>query len=225
MATGFMAWRETKRVAHSSAAGVACLLASFAAQATDVGVVGLFPGKAVVVINGGDPRTLSVGAKVNDVRLISVDNESATLDFDGKRHRLTIGQHAISRSGGDQGGQSVTLSADAGGHFSTVGTVNGATVRFLVDTGASMVALGAADARRANIDYRKGEPGMAMTANGPAQIWKVKLNTVRVGDVVLNEVDAMVHTHDLPVALLGMSFLNRMEMKRDGETMTLRKRY
>ena len=54
---------------------------------------------------------------------------------------------------------------------------------------------------------------------------RVKLDTVRVGEIVLNNVDAMVHQNDLPIALLGMSFLNRMEMQRNGETMTLKKRY
>jgi aspartyl protease family protein len=225
MATGFMEWRRVERAAHFSAAAAVCLLAAFSARATEVGVVGLFPGKAVLVIDGGNPRTLSVGAKAGDVKLIGVDKEAATLEFDGGRHRLTIGQHAYSGAESGKAGQSVTLTADARGHFSTVGTVNGATVRFLVDTGASMVSLGASDARRANIDIRNGEPGMAMTANGPTRVWKVKLNTIKVGDITMNEVDASVHAIDLPVALLGMSFLNRMEMKRDGETMTLRKRY
>ena len=212
-------------MAHSSAAAVVCLLAALPAQATDVGVVGLFPGKAVVVVNGGSPRTLSIGAKADDVKLIGVESDAATLEFDGKRHRLAIGQHASSGAEGDKGGQSITLTADSRGHFSTIGTVNGATVRFLVDTGASMISLGASDARRANIDVRNGEPGMAMTANGPTRVWKVKLYSVKVGAITMNDVEASVHAIDLPVALLGMSFLNRMEMKREGETMTLRKRY
>lgn len=209
---------------NSSLPALLCLLAVPVAQATDVGLVGLFPGKAVVVIDSGAPRTLSVGNRDGGVRLIAVDAESATLEFDGKRQRLAIGQHATSSDGG-RGGQSISLTADGRGHFFANGSVNGATVRFLVDTGASVVSLGAADARRANIDVSKGEPGMTMTANGPAQVWRVRLNSVRVGDVTLRDVDAAVHGVDLPIALLGMSFLNRMEMKREGETMILRKRY
>ena len=98
-------------------------------------------------------------------------------------------------------------------------------MHFLVDTGATLIAMGKTDADHANIDYRKGEPGMSMTANGPTRVWKVTLNSVRVGDVMLNQVDAAVHEQDLPIVLLGMSFLNRMEMKREGQTMTLKKRY
>jgi len=64
------------------------------ALATDVNVIGLFPGKAVVVINRGAPQTLSVGgAPADGVRLLSVDRSSATLEFDGKREKLEMGQH------------------------------------------------------------------------------------------------------------------------------------
>ena len=88
-----------------------------------------------------------------------------------------------------------------------------------------MISIGANDARRIGIDPGKGERGITNTANGQAVVSRVKLNTVRVGDIVLHNVDALVHQNDLPVTLLGMSFLNRMEMQRDGDTMTLKKRY
>jgi len=187
-------------------------------------VVGLFPGKAVLVIDGGAPRTVAVGASVAGVRLLAVDQDSATVDIGGKRQRLAIGQHA--HSGGDGGGpQVISLTADARGHFITTGTVNGATIRFMVDTGATSVALGASDARRANISLSNARPILVQTANGIVQAWVVTLSSVRVGDVTLNEVEGTVHQHDMPMALLGMSFLNRMEMKRDGQSLTLRKRY
>jgi aspartyl protease family protein len=98
-------------------------------------------------------------------------------------------------------------------------------MRFLVDTGATLIAMGKSDASRANIDYTQGQPGMSLTANGPTRVWKVTLNSVRVGDVMLNQVEAAVHEQDLPIVLLGMSFLNRMDMKRDGQSMTLKKRF
>jgi aspartyl protease family protein len=194
------------------------------AWAVDVGVVGLFRSKAVLVIDGGEPRTLSVGANVSGVRLIAVDQDSATVEIGGKRQRLAIGQHA--HSGGNGGeAQTTNLTADSRGHFITTGTVNGATIRFMVDTGATSIALGASDARRANVSTANARQVMVQTANGITQGWLVTLDTVRVGDVTLNGVEGMVHQHDMPIALLGMSFLNRMEMKRDGQTMTLRKRY
>ncbi len=178
-----------------------------------------------MVIDGGSPRTLSVGAKTPDgVKLLAVEDDGAVFEINGKRHRIGIGQQVFS-NGGTGGGESVSLSSDASGHFMTVGTINGAPMRFMVDTGATVVSLGASDARRANIDFARGEPMTVMTANGTARVWRVTLNSIRVGGVQLSGVEAAVHETDLPIALLGMSFLNRMEMQRNGETMTLRRRY
>ncbi len=218
-----------RRRVHCSAAGVLAICAALAspiAGAIDVNVVGVFPGKAVLIINGGAPRTLAVGAKsAEGVKLLGVEGDSATLEIDGKRHRLAMGQGFGSGDGGGSRSEITTLTADGRGHFVTTGAVNGVPVRFLVDTGATLVSLGASDAVRAGVEYRKGEPSMTMTANGPTQVWRVKLNVVRVGETTLNNVEAAVHAIDLPVALLGMSYLNRMEMNRDGSTMTLRKRF
>lgn len=196
------------------------LAAPPAALATDVGVVGLFPGKAVVVINNARPRTLAVGEPaVDGVRLMGVENNLALLEVDGKRKSMGIGQHVFTSAVSE----SVSLRADARGHFFTPGTVNGTGVRFLVDTGASYVSLGAADAARAGIDLSKAQSGISQTANGPTRVWLARLSEVRVGAVVLRDVEATVHEHNLPIALLGMSFLKRMDMQRNGEIMTLKK--
>jgi aspartyl protease family protein len=117
------------------------------------------------------------------------------------------------------------LSADGQGHFITPGSINGESMRFIVDTGATFISMGAGDARRARIDLAKGTPGQTMTANGVARVWRVRLNNVKVGNITLHDVDATVHQHDMPIVLLGMSFLNRMEMRRDGTSLTLTQRY
>jgi aspartyl protease family protein len=208
---------------HCIASVALCLVAG-AAFATDVNVVGLFPGKALVSINGGPPRTLSVGQKTPEgVTLISSDHESAVIDFNGKRQTVKLGQLYASPSAG--GAQSTTLTADSRGHFYVNGQINGGIVRFLVDTGATTIALSASDANRLALDYRKGEVSYMNTANGIAAAYRVKLDTVRVGDITVNNVDAVVMEGGLPAALLGMSFLNRMEMRRDGETMVLIKKF
>lgn len=195
------------------------------AFATDVTVVGLFPGKAVVVINNASPRTLSSGQKtVEGVVLLSTDSTSATLEIDGKRQILEMGQHFASPTSGGAG-KSVNLAADERGHFVTMGMINGGTVRFLVDTGATMVALPAAEARRLGISYKEGRLGYSKTANGIAPVYYIKLDTVQVGDVVISQVDATVMDGGLDIALLGMTFLNRTEMKREGTIMTLTKRF
>lgn len=88
-----------------------------------------------------------------------------------------------------------------------------------------MISLGASDARRMGLDFNRGLKGVSQTANGQAAVSKIQLDTVRIGDVTLHNVDALIHQSEMPIALLGMSFLNRMEMQRDGNTMTLKKRF
>lgn len=197
-----------------------------AARAADVALVGIFPGKAVLVIDGAAPRTLGVGQSVGGVKVDSVERDAVTVDIGGHKSRLEIGVPVSVGGGQGSGNQSVTLISDVRGHFVTSGTVNGAMTTFLVDTGASMVTLGPAMATSAGIDYRHdGQPAMVGTANGNIQAWRVKLDKVTLGDVTLFGVDGMVVQADMPYALLGMSFLNRMDMRRDGSTMTLKRRY
>lgn len=117
------------------------------------------------------------------------------------------------------------MTADAQGHFFTTGTINGTSVRFLVDTGATMISLGATDARRIGLDFNRGQKALTNTANGQAVVSKMQLDTVQIGNITLHNIDALIHQSEMPMALLGMSFLNRMEMQRDGSTMTLKKRY
>jgi aspartyl protease family protein len=88
-----------------------------------------------------------------------------------------------------------------------------------------MVSMGAGDASRMGIDWRKGQPSVVQTANGVVRAWRVTLDSVRVGDVTINGVDGLVQESDLPIVLLGMSFLSRTEMRNEGTTMTLKKRF
>lgn len=201
----------------------ACLSAGWA-NATEVGLAGLTASKAMLIIDGGDPRTLAVGQSVEGVRLLAIQGEQAVVEVEGRKRSLRVGQHAVGITSEERSGKAV-LTADGQGHYLTSGTVNGVMVRFLVDTGATMISLGASDARRLGLDLSSGQRGMAMTANGQAPVTKIKLDTVRIGDITAHNVDALVHQTDLPIALLGMSFLNRMEMQRNGETMTLKKRF
>ena len=202
-------------VAFFSAAG---------ADAIEVTVVGLSPSKAVVQIDGGAPRTLSVGQKTAEgVILVSVDRGEAVFDIGGKRRNLKLGQqHATTNASSSA---SVTLSADTRGHFVVEGQINGGAVRFIVDTGATVIAMSSADAQRLRINYRSGEVGIMNTANGPAPAYRVKLDTVRVGDITVNNVDAVVMENQTMPVLLGMSFLNRTNMRREGQLMTLTKRF
>lgn len=206
-------------------AALACA-APLLVQAVDVNVIGLFPGKAVVVVNRGAPRTLAVGERTAEgVLLVSADRAGAVIEFEGRRERLEMGQHFESAS--QTGARTaVTLAADSRGHFVADGAINGAHVRFLVDTGATYVSLPAAHAARMGIDYRKGNKGYSQTANGVAVVYRVSLDSVTLGGLTLFNVEGVVHEgKGLDVALLGMSFLNRTELRRDGANLTLVKRY
>lgn len=204
------------------AAGLACLPAA----ALDVTVVGLISGKAVVTVNRGAPRTLSVGEQTPEgVRLIAADSRQAVLEIEGKRLTLEMGQHFETA---EQTGSrtSVTLAADSRGHFVVDGQVNGAHMRFLVDTGATFVSIPASEASRLGIDLRGARRGVSQTANGPVTVYRATLESVTVGGVTLYNVEAAIHeSRGLDIALLGMSFLNRTEMRRDGGSLTLTKRF
>lgn len=201
------------------------LIAAAPALALDVHLVGTFGDQAAVLaIDGGEPKTVRTGQKVGGVTLISVEKERATVEVEGKRRTLQRGQTYSSKSAPDDR-QSAVLAADARGHFHTDGRINGGAVRFVLDTGATSIALPASDATRLGIDFRKGQRAMIHTANGPAPAWRVKLDTVRVGAIELQNVDALVLEQGLDVALLGMSFLNRVEMFRSGDSMTLKRRF
>jgi aspartyl protease family protein len=194
------------------------------ACAADISVVGLFPNKAVLVIDGSAPKTYSVGATVTDgVKLLGVDDSGALFESKGKREMIAIGGQVASTASG--GPATTTLKANEQGHFIVQGQVNGGTVRMLLDTGATTVTLPASDAIRLGINYKAGQRGQMSTANGITQVYRIKLDTLRIGDIVLNQIDAAVVEQGLPIALLGMSFLNRTEMRREGETMTLTKRF
>ena len=119
---------------------------------------------------------------------------------------------------------SVTLAQDGYGHFRTEAYVNGARVRFLVDTGATLVSLPVAEAQRLGINYLQGTPGYSQLADGRRVIsYRVILESVMIGDITLYNVDGVVQGGGEP--LLGMSFLSRTEMRNDGQRMVLTKRY
>ena len=207
--------------------GLVLFLLPAVAAAADVNVVALTAGKAVVVIDNGKPRAMVVGqVSPEGVKLISATSESATFEVDGKRQTLGMGQ-SISIGGGPVSAQRATLTADSGGHFLTTADVNGIVMKFLVDTGASLVTISSNDAKRAGINYLAGQKATLQTANGTTLAYRVKLDTVRLGDITLNNVDGVVVEGNVmgEHGLLGLSFLNRLTMKREGSTMTLNRSY
>jgi aspartyl protease family protein len=192
----------------------------------DVRVVGLFKQRAVLLIDGRQ-RLLAVGeTSPEGVKLLSADSESAVLVVDGVELKGTLDGRVSARKK-TPSAQEVQIRRNSMSMYSTVGSINGLPVSFLVDTGATQVAMNDAQARRLGIDYRVvGEPAAITTASRVERAWTVMLDTVKVGDIELRNVSAIVLEGPQPnQALLGMSFLGRLEIRNDGQLMTLRRKY
>jgi len=201
-------------------------MAAGAAQAESVMLTGTIGNRAILVVDGGAPRTVAAGDKLGSVKVVSVQGDQAVVEVGGQRSTLRMDQPvSVGGGGGGANGSRIVLPANSGGHFLTLGAINGRSVNFMVDTGATLVAISAADALRIGLDYKKARPVQVSTANGVAQAYRVRLNTVRVGDVEVYDVDAIVSEQPMPYVLLGNSFINRFSMQRDGDQMVLQKRY
>lgn len=195
-------------------------------HAADVSLAGVFGGKAVLVIDGGAPRTLAPGARSPEgVKLLSVEGDRAWVDIDGRRVQLRIGENVASQRSAETSASVIHLNADQQGHFSADGAINGVPMKFLLDTGATVIAMDRNQARRAGVDLSRAEAMRVQTANGVVRAWRVRLASVKLGSVTQANVEAAVMDAEMPQVLLGMSFLNRMDMQRNGQVMTLRQRF
>ncbi|MDB5931288.1 MAG: hypothetical protein JWR60_2995 [Polaromonas sp.] len=184
--------------------------------------------RALLVVDGSAPKTVAPGETHQGIKVISTSGDQAVVEQAGKRHTLRVGEAPVSTgaSGNASGrGTRIVLNEGSGGHFMTPGQINGRSVQFMVDTGATTIAMSMLDAERAGIPYKAGQPVQMSTANGTVQGFRIKLNSVRVGDVEVYDVDAVVVPLAMPFVLLGNSFLTRFQMKRENALMTLDKRY
>jgi len=207
---------------------LACAAAPMVARCADIALIGVIGEQAAIVaVDGGEPRTIKVGQTRAGITVLSIERERATIEVEGKTRVLSLGQHHRSPRAAAAGSssQTVALAADARGHFVTEGSINGHPILFLVDTGASTVSIPAADAVRMGIDYRKGALGKTRTAGGIVSVYRVTLDRVRLGTIEAGGVEAIIIEEGLDIALLGMSFLSRLEMRQEGRSMTLIKRF
>ncbi|MBY4596981.1 retropepsin-like aspartic protease family protein [Ottowia caeni] len=202
------------------------LMGSGSAWSQSVTLQGMMGKRALLIIDGGRPRSVAPGESFGGVRVLSTSADQAVVSVGGKQLTLRLGEAPASVGGAPSGdgGDRIVLSADSRGHFFTQGSINNRPVQFMVDTGASDVALGQSEADRLGIDYKSATPVRMNTANGVAQGWRLKLRNVKVGEVTLYDVDAVVTPLPMPAVLLGNSFLNRFNMRRDADQLTLSRR-
>jgi aspartyl protease family protein len=206
------------RIVRAAVAALLCAAAALA-QATTVMVMALENDRAQLLVNGSVVRVLRGGqTSPEGVRLVSADRNQAVVEVDGKPMTLRLGQSTVAVA---------EISADPRGQFVTTAYINGVETRAMIDTGATSVALSSDEARRLGVGYSGLGRVQISTAGGPKSAYRVNLASVRVGGVTLHNVDAVVMEggrEQLPITLIGMTFLNGVDMRRAGDMLTLTRR-
>jgi aspartyl protease family protein len=204
------------------------LIAATVAQSQSVTLSGMVGSKALLIVDGSTPKIVAAGEDFKGVKVLSTQGDSAVLMVGGKRLNVRVGDAPASvgeQAGSKSSGSKIVLTAGDGGHFLTAGSINGKSVQFMVDTGATTVSMGSAEAKRMGIDYAAGKPIRMSTANGQTTGYLLTLNSVRIGDVEVQNVEAIVAPQAMPYVLLGNSFLTRFSMRRDSDQMVLERRF
>ncbi len=198
---------------------------SVLANKINIVVVGLFSGQAVLTINQTQ-RLLKVGQKSPEgVTLISANSKEAVLEFDGERKIYALGSHIASNYAAPSHTPSVNL-WPVGGMYFTSGTINGHSIEFIVDTGATSIALNLETAKRLDLDFYNSTPINIETASAIVHGYPVTLDVVQVGDIKLYNVQGVVLESTEPSkALLGMSFLGQLDIKQSDQKLELKQKY
>ena len=204
-------------------AAALCLVPLWA-HAQSVGMAGVLGSKALLVVDANPPKALAAGEEYQGVKVLAVTKDEATIQVNGARRVLRLGEAPVSVGARGGSGRRIVLTADSRGHFVNSGAINGRVMQYMVDTGASTIAIGRNDAERMGLNYQNGEPVRMNTANGVAQGWRMRLDSVRLGDVEVLGVEAIVTPQPMPYVLLGNNFLAQFQMTRINDQMVLEKR-
>jgi aspartyl protease family protein len=200
----------------------AAALSPWAARAQGIVLSGRMGERALFTVDG-QPLTLSPGQSSGKLRLLRWAGEEAEVELGGQRARLRVGgtPTLVGSAVPRPAAREIVMTAGSGGHFTPAGAINGRPVRFMVDTGATLVAIGSNEAQRLALDLSQAQRGMGQTANGPVPVQVLVLDRVRVGEVEVTQVGAIVLPQPLPYVLLGNSFLSRFQMQRENDEMRL----
>ncbi|MEO6972929.1 MAG: TIGR02281 family clan AA aspartic protease [Rhodoferax sp.] len=222
-----MRLRASPAAALRLALGLALSFLTGAALAQSIALSGMLGNKALLMVGTSAPHSVAPGDTYQGVKVVSTSGDQAVVEIQGRRQTLRVGDAPVSFGGrgGAVSGGTITIAASSDGHFSTPGSINGRPVEFMVDTGASVIGMSVSEAERVGLNYKAGQVVRMGTANGVTQGWRVRLDSVRVGDVEVSGVDAVVMPQPMTYVLLGNSFLARFQMQRDNDMMTLQRRY
>ncbi|MGI9326220.1 MAG: retropepsin-like aspartic protease family protein [Pseudomonadales bacterium] len=189
--------------------------------AAPVEVVGLFDGRAVLRIPGAGEKLLKVGQEKAGVTLLAADAHSARIRFGGEIFKLTLSSRIAGNFRVPERSQ-ITVNADELGQYQVRGAINGQFVNFLVDTGASVVAISSRTAQSLGINYLAGKLGTVQTAQGVTESYFLNLAEVTVGGIRVPNVEAAIIMGNYPVEiLLGMSFLKAVKMEEHNGVLML----
>ena len=205
---------------------IALLLAPMLAVATpSVRVLALFPGKAMLEIDG-KRKVLAAGSAESGVRLVSSTTAEAVVEIDGRRETLVLGTAVAATYARPERREVRILKDDRRDGYFVDGLINGQPVRFLVDTGATSIAMSERHAARLGISHRVDGTRVGVgTASGRAVGHRVRLREVSVGGMRLNDIRAVVIDGDSPVhVLLGMNVLGEFELEQRENLLILRSR-
>lgn len=213
--------------------------ASDAAQA-EIKIIALFDNAAMIDF-AGKQKLYRVGQNISaEIKLIKANTRLATISINnelvelGLTNSTIIGSLPIEKqltrneSKDSESSEKIArIVRNNSGMFKTSGFINGVAVSFLVDTGATTIAMNEDYANLIGLPYRvEGVKGHGQTASGIISTWHVTLAKVRVGGIELTNVEAAVLKGKFPEdILLGMSFLNRIKVDYDGPLLTLTKKY
>ncbi len=132
---------------------------------------------------------------------------------------LMPGRGGLVQGAADGAAAQVVLQRDRSGHYRLPGEINGHAVAFLVDTGATDVAISERAARAMGLAF--GPRTTVMTAAGPAPAWKTRIERVSAGGLVRRNVRATITPGLGDEALLGMSFLRHFEIRQQGDHLVI----
>lgn len=192
--------------------------------ATEVIAEALLPGLAVLRIDGKRVRLRS-GETHGAVTLLDATAREAQISINGEQRSLGVSQR-ISGQFAQPTERSVTIRRDERFQYRTTAEINGVRVAVLVDTGANVVALNRRDARRVGIGDEDGTPSQVQTAGDIVPARSLVLDSVSVGGIRVDGVMASVIDGDFPATiLLGMSYLQHVELQEQGGVMTLKARW
>ncbi|MBI5717458.1 MAG: clan AA aspartic protease [Burkholderiales bacterium] len=207
-----------------AALALAILLAGPAA-AQDIALAGRMGDKALLLMQGRSV-VLGVGQASGSTRLLRWELDAAVVEHGGSQLRLRVGAgpSRLGAAAAPSGARAIVIPVGPGGHFMTEGAINGQSVRFIVDTGATLVSLSRAEATRLKLDLSAARTVRTQTAGGVAVAQMLPLQRVRVGEVEVYDVMALVTEAPMPFILLGNSFLDRFQWRRDNDVMRLERR-